>query len=327
MSFESQPHTLESYLPESDFWARKRVRGCRICFEDVAVLDANRSFLTVAYRGILPLEDLDFFSAVGLPADERAFLCSALASHRRLVLRSSRGAILLLADFLCETGLCLAIRLHPSSEGDLDAWDASLLRALECGGNTAFVRSSACSRLSLRARAEDVKMLRRLDEIFFYLEGLSREKFATVSLPSLILRLANFAGCDPQKISLPARLPELSLLQAVRMIFFLFCSCLVLRQSRGGAIFEAKGEGSAPSFALRIALSSVSTARATSGEMREAALAYPFLQCACFEDAEQLLLPDGDTLQTKLHLTHEPATVGSASAFERYLLSVCLLTA
>ncbi|MBR2353453.1 MAG: hypothetical protein IKB75_04710 [Clostridia bacterium] len=319
MSVESEQTLLQSYIPEVDFWERKRVRGCRICLEDCAVLDARRDFSTVSYRGNLPAFDGDFLHSVGLSSSERNFLLTAISSHRRLLLRSSLGAILVFADHLSDTGLVPVIRPHLPPETTVDAHGASLLRALSLGGHTEFSISPSFASLSDRARAQDVQVLRTLDEIFYYVDGAMSEDRASIPLSSAILRFANFAGCDPKRITLPEAFPALSRQDERRLLDFLLCAFLTLRQKSGGASFSESDER--VTLSLSIDLSSP-IGLGANASATDATRSFPFLQCSCFEGAEASLSDDGTVLKTALELHPTPLTIASASLLHPLLLRV-----
>ena len=246
-------NAVRSYVPELDFLGLKDARGCRLCREDVAVLDASNGFRTVAFRGSVMLDGEAFLSSVGLSGEERSFLEDSLGRASRVLLHSPAGPLLVFADLIRETGLLIAVRPHSPSKEKRGLRSESLVRALHLLGREDFLISPAASRSASRAHSEDLSLCQALEELLYYMDGLCPDRLLPFGLAPSVLRLANFAGCDPRRIRFPDALPDLTPIQGAHLLLFLLCSFLTLRQ-RSGELILGEGQENAAAFSCTVRL-------------------------------------------------------------------------
>ncbi len=305
---------VSSYVPELTFLETKNARGCRICHEDVAVLDARRDLRLVSYRGVMPLPDGDYLSLVGVPSEDRSFLLSHLGMHPHMLLSSSSGPLLVFGDLLPETGLLLLVRLHPPKGSKRPVSVSSLMRALSLIERADFVPSPSVASVSVRSRSGDMELCSRLEEILYYTEALSLDRLLPSDLASSALRLASFAGCDPRRIRFLDPLPELPSRQAASLLTFLLCSFLALRQQNGELLMRSEEDGDRELCCLVRFRDFSLFSLEPSEEERSVPSSLSYLDCACFEGATQSWSEGGLLLEARMPVSSpEPHTVGAPS--------------
>ena len=319
--------SVSSYVPEWTFLETKNVCGCRICHEDVAVLDARRDLCLVSYRGVMPLPDGDYLSSVGVSPEDRSFLLSHIGIHPHMLLSSSSGPILAFCDLLPETGLLLLVRLHPSKGSKRPVSVSSLMRALSLIERTDFVPSPSVASVSIRSRSGDVALCSRLEEILYYTEALSLDCLLPSDLTSSALRLASFAGCDPRRIRFLDPLPEMPSRQAAPLLMFLLCSFLALRQQSGELLMQSEASGDRELCCLvrfrELSLFSLEP----SEDASSAVLPLSYLDCACFEGATQRHSEGGLLIEARMSVSSPDLHTVGTSLDGALLLSMLFFVA
>ena len=157
---------VSSFVPESLLLDGKNALSCRPCREDCALLDTNRAFTPVAFRGAFFACD-DFFSRVGVSLSELTLLTSELRTHPRMLLPTASGSLLLFGELLQTTGLLLVIRPHLPANCSA----VSLLSALSMIGETYFALPPSVSLKAASFSSFDDALLEQLRELFFYLNS------------------------------------------------------------------------------------------------------------------------------------------------------------
>lgn len=211
---------LNSYLPESLFLIDKKEDHMRLCYESCAVLDPADGYRVIACRGKGIEINQPFAPIASLSRSERDFLDASLGRHNRLFLSNGKEAILLCADLLPATGLCLAI----VPEGNPKA----VYRVLHFLGKDSFVSAPEHAADSLTPHVGDDAVYRRMSELFSCLEGIgarSPELFWT-----RVRWLSRFAGCRLENMSLPRESVTLAAADDARLTVFLLCLFLSLRR-------------------------------------------------------------------------------------------------
>lgn len=280
-------HDISSFVPEKTLLDGKHDFPCRVCHEDCVILDANNDFLPVAYRGTQPNMKENYFSFIGLSASEYSFFRSVLHTHNRILLHSPLGAILVFTEFLGETGLLLVIRPYLSVSPERSV--PTLLAALHQIGETRFIASSHTAPLDPDRHFLDNIIHEQLSELFFYVDFFCNPEPFAHGIFTTSVRLANFAGCRLECLSLPFDEQSLSSSEQVRLAAFLLCVFLSLRHQADHAHAEYFSDNVSP---LRYHISAFSDPEhvLTSHSLLQMEQ-LPFLNCACFE-AFRLSLSD-----------------------------------
>ncbi len=333
MSFFGFSHRqTESFVPEAQFFGEKNDRACRVCFEDCAVLDSTDAYRTVAFRGASAPAAVSYFDAMELPTSEFQFLQSALSTHTRALLSCPRGPLLIFADLLSATGFLIVVRPHLSDAPSLSDGLAAVVRALRVLRREDVALSSLAMAGSLDIHRGDDAIRARMEELFFYMDSFCVRSPLALGLRTVSMRIAAFAGCDPESVALPVQ--ELSCMRVdqMRLVALLLCIFLTLRGRRGVSCFDG-GQGTdqdeTPAFRYEVSVSSerLDAARFRTSHAAEETCSYekaPFLSCSAFKDIRMSETEDGFCLETLLRTTRAYA-VRAVGAENDVLLSIRIL--
>ena len=279
---------IKSYVPELTLFDRKDEQSARTFDEDLSVVDPANGFCAVACRGRGSAVGQSVAEAYGIDPDELAFLRRALTSHKRILLQGKRGAVLLFADLLDTTGLLLAAAPKISA-----ASAARLLRYL-CRAD--FAITPALSAATGALQAEDKTAYDRLAALLYYTDRILSDDPNT-GLWTRTLLTANFAGCLLEATSLPVNTLALSRGEGHRLIAFLLCVFLTLRNRDATVAARAPEEGQGMDeirYQLQI--------QPMSGGRGENRLELPFTQIPALRDCFVSTASDGETvLEMRLH--------------------------
>lgn len=306
----SKQRRVSSFVPEGLLLDEKRARACRVCCEDCAVLDTRNDHIPVAYRARERAPRINYFSYIGLSADEYAFLQDALRTHTRILLQSPSGAILVFAEHLKSLGLLTVVRFRTEI-----ASVSSIHRAILSIGRTE-VRVSPSVPLS-RAPCKS-ELCEQMRELFFYAdEWMTRFPFSNGFRRGSVC-IAALAGCDMECVSAMPRIHRLPQAEQARLAMFLFCLLLTMRQSDTASSSEL--DQAPKKYILRT--NAVTAARSEPMSERGLTARFPFLACECFADFCISLEEGRLCLYTPLP-KNTPAAVNSTD-HQRMLLALCL---
>lgn len=305
--------SVESYVPEISFFEEKDGAGCRACFEDCAVIDTNQNNAVVAFRGLNLPNGGDYFQFLGLGERESTRIKSALSRASRVVIPCKIGILLVFGELLGATGLLVTLLLPPTKKfSDVPSLYGSVCRSFEALGRRDFVLLGELTEKS--PRIEDRDTAHRLCELLYYPDSILSQKPLRDGIWTLSLRIANFAGCKLEKVGLPVRDVDCPPMEISRLVAFLLCAFLTLRQQSGTV--SAEGE-EAPfknaALCYRVTLQAGKKAGSISTRSTEhnaetknnASLEkrFPFLSCPCFRSFA-LKTEDGEiTLEATLKST------------------------
>ena len=267
---------ISSYVPEAVLLDGKDGATCRVCREDCAVLDARNGYAVVAYRGHTPLLGSDFFSYARLDDSEYLFMQSASKTHARLLLNSSRGALLIFADHLEQTGLITV--LLPNLQ-DVSNAAPSLRHALARIDRSDVLVSPSITERRLPLNA---KLCEWLEEQFFYIDAFLIPRPLSNGFYRAASCIARFAGCRLGCAYTATDKQDVHPDDQIRFADFLLCTLLTLRQ-RDTAVSAKNVTDTvgAESVEYVICAASTQTAPLDGNRSREA---FPFLACECFSD-------------------------------------------
>lgn len=223
---------MNGYVPEGSFFKGKDGRSERLCMEKIAVIDALHGYrVLVRHSFEIDLES-DLFSAFGIDRDEKSYFMNALETHRRLLLHGSLGEVLVLGDWLSETGLLLAVAL-PESRGVL-MQALGLMRRED-------IAISPFPAEALQAVAHPIDdAIGHLSELFFYLDRIFSTDY-TLGLMTRVLLIGAFVGCRVSCEALPVEFPALCAADSARLSAFLLCSLITLRRQNHPVLATAEG--------------------------------------------------------------------------------------
>lgn len=305
---------LSSYVPESLHTLQKRQKPCRLFFEDLVVIQPEKSFRILASRGENLPTGADFFNTCGVLASDAALLRSHESRQTRFLLPCEKGCVLLFGDLLSETGLLLGILLAQSTE--------DVFCALKRMGQDGFVTPPKMSQSkALLSSHYDETLCRHLEELFYYLERILHPTPES-SLWTRCLLIANFVGCRLERVALPIETPPLSKGENACMTLFLFCAFLTLRQKSGRVQTEGKlspKEEEPPNYRCTVTFFEETESLLeleNPGESAQAlAMDLPlFLQAPCFSALSAIPTEDGLKLETRFPLLPKDQTLGAVGS-------------
>lgn len=306
----SKQRRVSSFVPEGLLLDEKQARACRVCCEDCAVLDTRNDHIPLAYRAKEHIPKINYFSHIGLSADEYAFLQHALRTHTRILLHSPSGAILVFAEHLKSLGLLTVVRFRTES-----ASVPSIHRAILSIGRTEVRVSPSVTLSRTPCRSELCDQMR---ELFFYAdECLTRFPFAN-GLRRGSVCIAALAGCDMECINAMPRIHHVPQAEQARLAMFLFCLLLTLRQSDTASPSDC--DQAPKKYILRT--NAATAASSDTISERRLTSRFPFLACECFADFGVSLEEGRLCLHTPLP-KDTPAAVNSTD-HQRMLLMLCL---
>lgn len=225
---------LEAYVPERVFFEGKNLASERLCQEEAAVIDVASGYRLLVRHRLADEQGNDLFSAFGIGRSERTFLERSLGGHKRLLLHGDCGEVLILADWISETGLLLALRL-PEMRG-VFRQALGLMRREEIVFSPFVGEAPQGSAAAIDAAIE------HLSELFFYLDRiLSPDR--SIGLMTRVSLIGSFVGCRVFGEALPVDFPALQSRDTARLSAFLLCSLITLRRQNNPVI--ATGEGNA----------------------------------------------------------------------------------
>lgn len=278
-----------AYFPESLFLEGKQVPSCRVCREDCILIDAEQDFCPVAFRGSNVIARKNYFSEIGLSASEYSFFLTSYPMRDRILLQTTQNGILLvLGDFLDATGLLLVIRPH--LEWSHAAIGSTLLATLSFIGENGFAASPEVRSRAPQSCFSDHDLCEQMKELFFYLNSFCNPQPFSVGLFTGSLRIANFAGCKLECVSLPFQEQLTDTAEQIRLATFLLCVFLSLRWQTDCIRTDCAVDVS-PFLRYRVC-AYPSMERTGMPESTDAAASHlPFLSCNCFREY-QLSLSD-----------------------------------
>lgn len=240
--------TLKRYLPEVHLTEEKHADATEPCAEDFAVLNAANGYRVLACRAQTLKEGDLLPEAWGISPAELDFLERTIPLHRRVILDSAEGAVMVFADFVRSTGLLLVARPYLQSR-----MLPGVLRFLQ---RTDFVFSPAIlAQTDAASVCSDRVVCEQIDRLLYYLDRMldQTDRFG-IGFWSRCLLVAHFAGCRLDKAFLSVERPAISKSDDARLTLFLLCTMLKLRQTSGRVSTE---EGDLPCFFCRVELETV----------------------------------------------------------------------
>jgi len=214
-----ESHGMQNYLPEKKYLESKQCRCSRILREQVAVFSATENFRLLTCCGASDPTKQTLFQAYDLKREEQDFLKIALKSHRRVLVASAEGSLLVFGDWMADTGLLLALRLPESK--------SLLARVLAVMGRGEIVISPH----EVPPHAKDPSpddAIEHLAELFHYLDRVFSPA-DQIGLPTRAALIAELIGCRVDPTALPGALSDPPPQNQHRWTAFLFCALLSLR--------------------------------------------------------------------------------------------------
>ncbi len=296
---------VASFLPEAQILNQINGSCCRLCHEDCAVLDARHGNVCLAFRGLGPRPDGDYFRGLGIGETDLDFLRSAISTSSRVLLPSFAGPILVFPEWMEQTGLLIAIR--PDLPKDVGAEE--LLSLLHRIGREDFLPSP-----SVRAFAgmpsEHLPLCEQLRELFFYADAIFCAAPFRSGLLNGSVRIASFAGCQPESRFFSAQEELRTPTEQVFLAAFLLCVFLTLRQQTVCACAEtfpvscASGSDSPLQYSVRfLAAPHESIASKHSAPLPLVARELSFLNAPCFSEMQVSFSEDGVRFDTELSVS------------------------
>ena len=214
---------IESYIPEIRYFEDKHRSTARAVHEDLALVDIQNGYRILACRASRMQAGETFPQCCALPKEELRFLEYALPHSDCVALLGGAGVVLLFPALARETGLLLAVLPHASA--------ASVCRALKHAEEPVLL-SPATEKQTVGESDREEEEAEHLREIFFYTRRILHRD-PTVGLWTQSLLIANFVGCRVDGIALPTRELSLASTDRAKLIAFLLCLFLTLRQKDG----------------------------------------------------------------------------------------------
>lgn len=214
---------VESYIPELQYFQSKHQNGARRIHEDLAVLDAAKDLRVLAGRGRFVRNGEPLATLCGLPREELAFLHRSLPASHCTALLGSCGVVLVFADLLKESGTLLAVLPHADV--------AETVRSLSYVEEPIALSPALIAKPVTETNTNE-EVCEQIREVFFYVSRILKRN-ADLGLWTRTLLLANFVGCRTDETSLPTQAIPLTSPELSRLVAFLFCTFLTLRQKDG----------------------------------------------------------------------------------------------
>ncbi|MBQ2735159.1 MAG: hypothetical protein IJF33_04935 [Clostridia bacterium] len=284
-------HHVESYIPELQYFQSKQQSGARLIHEDLAVLDATKDLRVLAGRGRLMHHGEPLASLCGLPREEITFLHRSLPSAFCTALLSACGVVLIFGDLLKESGTLLAVVPHAEA--------AEVIRALAYVDEP-IVKSPALSAQAVSEIYTNEEVCEQIQEIFFYVSRILK-KNANIGIWTRTLLLANLVGCRIDETTLPTQELPIANVDFAKLVAFVFCVFLVLRQKDGrvGAACESTSAASMP-YSYQVSFEPIPDRKQQMPTPLSGQVDFPFLSHPAFRSFSMHSTADGVFLEAIL---------------------------